>query len=296
MATVSFLGLGKMGFAMAGCLLEAGHRLQVYNRTATKAEPLVHQGAHLAATAREACEGANAVISMTADDSSSRAMWFGSDGALSADLAPGTFAIECSTLSHGWVRELAAAATGRQLRFIDAPVTGLPEDAERGRLTLLVGAVPEELDAAKPLLAGFSARVIRLGPPGSGTVYKLVINLMGAVQIASAAEGIAIAERAGLDLATVVDAIATSQASSPQVVRNTRRMLADDHDRNVVFTPALRLKDVEYALSLARELRIGSPFGLVARNALQQLCERGPAQVNESKIIEVARSQPHRES
>lgn len=288
---VAFAGLGKMGFPMAARLVRAGHAMRLYNRTAGKAEPLVREGASPAATPREAAAGAQAVISMSADDAASKAVWLGADGFLGADLAPGCFAIECSTLSHDWAMELSAQAVGRRLRYIDAPVTGLPQDAAGGALTLLVGADPEDLQEALPLLSAVASRIIRFGPAGAGTAYKLIVNLMGAVQIASAAEGLAIAERAGLDLATFADAIASSQASSPQVVRNTRRMVDDDHDRNVVFTPQLRLKDVEYALRLARKLKIGSPFGRVARDELRQLCELAPGPVNESKILTVARLQ-----
>jgi 3-hydroxyisobutyrate dehydrogenase len=114
--------------------------------------------------------------------------------------------------------------------------------------------------------------------------------MMGAVQIASAAEGLAIAERAGLNIDAVADAISTSQAASPQVVRNTRRMVAKDHDHNVVFSSALRLKDVEYAVRFARANEIGSPFGALAEGIYRELCEMGYAQVNESKVIEVCRS------
>lgn len=288
---VAFAGLGKMGFPMAARLVRAGHAMRLYNRTAGKAEPLVREGASPAATPREAAAGAQAVISMTADDAASKAVWLGADGFLAADLAPRCFAIECSTLSHDWAMELSAQAAGRRLRYIDAPVTGLPQDAASGALTLLVGADPEDLQEALPLLSAVASRIIRFGAAGAGTAYKLIVNLMGAVQIASAAEGLAMAERAGLDPATFADAIASSQASSPQVVRNTRRMVDDDHDRNVVFTPQLRLKDVEYALRLARKLRIGSPFGRVARDELRQLCELAPGPVNESKILTVARLQ-----
>jgi 3-hydroxyisobutyrate dehydrogenase len=292
MASVAFAGLGKMGLPMAGRVLRAGHSLRVYNRTPQKAEPLLREGAVLAPTPREACAGASAVISMTADDASSRAVWLGSEGVLAADLPRGSFAVECSTLSHGWSLELAAQAAKRGLRYIDAPVTGLPDDAAGGALTLLVGAQQDDLQEALPLLSAFADRIIRFGLPGTGTAYKLIVNLMGAVQIASAAEGLALAERAGLDRRTFADAIATSQASSPQVVRNTRRMVEDDHARNVVFTPQLRLKDVEYALRLARELNIGAPFGEVARGHLQRLCALSPEMVNESKIVCVARAQP----
>ena len=129
-----------MGVGMAGRVLAAGHTLHVYNRTASRAQPLVSQGAYLHASPRDACAGADAVISMVADDRASQRIWIEPDGILAANLAPRAFAIECSTLSHGWVTELAAKATGRGLRYIDAPVTGLPDAAAAGKLTLLVGA------------------------------------------------------------------------------------------------------------------------------------------------------------
>jgi 3-hydroxyisobutyrate dehydrogenase len=264
----------------------------VYNRTPSKADPLVRAGARLAATPREAASGAEAIISMTADDDASRAVWCGAEGVLAAKTAPGTFAIECSTLSHDWVLELSAEAAKRGLRYVDAPVTGLPAAAAAGALTLLVGAASENLLACRPLFEVLAERTIHFGPVGAGTAYKLIVNLLGAVQIASAAESMAIAERAGLDLAVVADAIASGQAASPQVVRNTRRIVEDNHDRDVVFTPALRLKDVRYALALARKLGIGSPFGALADSAFRQLVALGYADANESKIVEVSRAQP----
>jgi 3-hydroxyisobutyrate dehydrogenase len=276
---------------MALRLLGAGHDLRVYNRTRSKAAALQNAGARVCETPREASDGADAVIAMTADDTSSRSVWLGPDGVLAAPLAPRALAIECSTLSYDWVMELAGAAQARHLRYIDAPVTGLPEHAAAGALTLLVGADAAELEAATRLFRAISQRILRFGGVGAGTAYKLIINMIGAVQIASLAEGVAIAERARLDLAVVAEAIATGQAASPQVVRNSRRMVDDDHQHNVVFTPALRLKDVEYALQFARTLGIGSPFGELAASQLRQLCELGHTRANESKIIEVARLQ-----
>jgi 3-hydroxyisobutyrate dehydrogenase len=251
---------------------------------------VVSRGARLAGSPKEACAGADAVFCMVSDDAASRAIWLGADGILAAELASGTLAIECSTLSHGWVMELAAGVTGRGLLYIDSPVTGLPADAADGMVTMLVGAREEDLERARPLLAAVSNRILRFGPVGTGTAYKLIINMIGAVQIASAAEGMALAQRAGLNLATVADAIATGQAASPQVVRNVRRIAAGDHDRNVVFTAALRLKDVEYALRMAHELRVGAPFGELAGSGLQELCATGRAQINESSIFDVAAS------
>ena len=289
---VAFIGLGNMGLGMASRLLEAGLQLNVYNRTAARAESLVRRGAHLYDTPKGACHGVEAVVSMVADATASRAVWLDHDGILAADPATDAFAIECSTLSHGWVLQLAAQCTARALRYIDAPVTGLPDAAAAGSLTLLVGASPGDLDAVRGVLGAVAAHIIRFGPVGAGTAYKLIINMIGAVQIASAAEGLAIAERAGLDLAAVADAIATSQAASPQVVRNVRRMEAADHDHNIVFSSALRLKDVEYALRFAREIGIGSPFGALAQRMYRQLCDLGYAHINESKVIDVCRDQP----
>jgi len=289
MSKIAFIGLGNMGHAMARRLLEAGHQLNVYNRTASRAAELVRQGASLFATPLEACEGADAIISMVADDLASRSLWLGPQGILAAKPAVHALAVECSTLSHAWVIELSLEVRRRGFRYIDAPVTGLPEAAASGQLTLLVGASPEDLEAARHLLATFSKRAIRFGEIGAGTAYKLIVNMLGAVQIASAAEAMAIAERAGLELHIVAEAIAMGQAASPQVIRNTRRMADNDHDRNVVFTPVLRLKDVQYGIQLAQALGIGSPFSSLASDRFRQLCELGFAGENESKVIEIAR-------
>jgi 3-hydroxyisobutyrate dehydrogenase len=291
MATVAFIGLGNMGIGMAGRVLAAGHELRLYNRTASRAESLVRKGARQFSTPNEACAGADAVISMVADDRASRAVWAGPSGILSAKTAPDAFAVECSTLSHDWVTELAGEAKHQGLRYIDAPVTGLPEAAATGELTLLVGAGTRDLEAVRGLLGAISHRILHFGAIGTGTVYKLMINLLGAVQIASAAEGMAIAERAGLDLGLVAEAIAMGQAASPQVTRNCRRMVDGNHDRDIVFTPHLRLKDVDYALQLTRKLGIGSPFGVLAGTAFRKLCALGFQQKNESAILEVARTQ-----
>ncbi len=144
-------------------------------------------------------------------------------------------------------------------------------------------------------MARSHSSIIHFGGVGTGTAYKLIINMLGAVQIASVAESMAIAERAGLDLRTVADAIATGQAASPQVVRNSQRMVAGDHRQDIVFTPQLRLKDVSYALQLTRQLGIGAPFGSLAEDAFRQLCRMGLQDANESSILEVARLQTPRQ-
>jgi 3-hydroxyisobutyrate dehydrogenase len=288
LSSIAFLGLGKMGTGMAARLLSVGHTLTVYNRNAARTAPLVAAGARAASTPHEACAEADAAFSMTADDESSQAVWLGESGGLAA-LAPRAFVIECSTVSHDWALQLAQSARSRGLRYLDAPVTGLPDAAASGALTLLIGASDEDLESARGLLAPIASRVVHFGAVGAGTAYKLIINLMGAVQIGSAAEGMALAERAGLAVTTVGAAFETSQAASPQVVRNVRRFLAGDHDRDVVFSAALRLKDVEYALRLSRKLGFESAYGEAAAQALRRLAAAGQAGENESGIIDVLR-------
>jgi 3-hydroxyisobutyrate dehydrogenase len=286
---IAFLGLGLMGSGMAARLVAAGHAVTVYNRTASRAEPLQRLGARVAESARAAAQNADVIVGMTADDDSSRYMWLGEAGALSAANAPDALAIECSTLSHDWVLDLARQVRARGFRYVDAPVTGLPDAAAAGTLTLLVGADPADLDAARPVFASLATRVLHFGAVGQGTVYKLMVNLLGAVQIASAAEGMALASAASLDLKLVADAIASGQAASPQVVRNVRRFISGDHTGAINFTPALRLKDIEYALRLARKLGTPHAFGEVAAGLYRRLCDAGFARDNESRIIDVLR-------
>jgi len=286
---IAFLGLGKMGSGMASRLIAAGHAVSVYNRTAERTASFAKQGARVASSPSSAAQKADIIIGMTADDESSRSMWLGEQGALSAENVPHALAIECSTLSHDWVLELADKVRERQFRYVDAPVTGLPDAAATGTLTLLVGADAADLDAARPAFASLATRVLHFGGVGQGTAYKLMINLLGAVQIASAAEATVLAQQAGLDLKLVADAVASGQAASPQVVRNVRRFAAGDHGTNINFTPALRLKDVEYALRLAKKLGVDCPFGNVAADLYRKLCAQGGGRDNESRIIEALR-------
>jgi 3-hydroxyisobutyrate dehydrogenase len=286
---IAFLGLGKMGAGMAARLIAAGHAVSVYNRNPQRAAPFAELGARVAGSPREAAARADVIVGMTANDESSRATWLGEAGALAADNLPDALAIECSTLSHDWVLELADHVRERGFRYVDAPVTGLPDAAAAGTLTLLVGAEPADLDAARPIFASLATRVLHFGGVGQGTAYKLMVNLMGAVQIASAAEGVALAERAGLDLKLVADALVSGQAASPQVVRNVRRFVAGDHGAAVTFTPALRLKDIDYALRLADKLGADCAFGQLAARLYRRLCDSGFAADNESRVIDLLR-------
>ncbi len=126
MARVCFLGTGNMGLGMATRLIEAGHDVQVYNRTRGKATPLGDKGAVIFDTPRQAAKGVDAVISMVGDDSASRSVWLGEGGALGANLPPKTLVIECSTISHDWVMDLSATIDKMNLQYLDCPVTGYP--------------------------------------------------------------------------------------------------------------------------------------------------------------------------
>lgn len=290
MARIAFLGTGNMGRGMAGRLLAAGHEMALYNRTAAKAEALADQGARVAATPRDAAEGAEAVFVMVGDDEAADAVWSGEDGAFAAGTAPEAFAIECSTLSHDWVMAFAPKARERGFRHIDCPVTGRPENAAQGELTLLVGAGDADLEAARPLLEPLCAEIIHFGPIGAGTAYKLMVNLMGTVQIAATAEGLLIAEKAGLDMEKVGYALGRGAAASRQVVRNSRRMVDADHEDDVTFSGRWRLKDALYGLRLAEKLGQDAALGRAAAEAYQKLVDAGLGELSESKVIDVMRS------
>lgn len=288
MAKVAFLGIGSMGLGMARRLIDAGHQVTAWNRTAGRTKPLQDAGARVAATPREAAEGAEAVFSMVADDNAARAVWLGKDGALAAKTAPNAFAIECSTLSHDFVLDLAQQVQAKGLRYIDCPVTGVPAMAAKGELMLLVGADKADLDAAAPFLKPISTEIVHFGKIGNGTVYKLLGNTMGAVQIAALAEGLLIAEAAGLDMRTVDYAISKGAMASRQVVRNSGFMTKRQHEPKT-FSGALRHKDAQCGLALARKLGVKVPIYEAGTAAFTQQIKAGLGDENESRVIDALR-------
>jgi 3-hydroxyisobutyrate dehydrogenase-like beta-hydroxyacid dehydrogenase len=285
MTKVGFIGLGRMGHGMAGRYLDAGFSLAVWNRSKAKAEDLIARGARWASSPAEAADSADAVVTMVADDEASHAVWLSKDGAAAA-MKAGSLAIECSTVSHQHALEMARELRGRGLIYIDCPVTGLPQAAAAGKLTLLVGAEPADLDRAKPFLAPMGDVIRHFGAVGTGTVFKLINNLMGAVQIASLAEGVAMAEQAGLDMNLVAEALATGAVASPQVIRHSKRMVARDFS-GASFTAALRYKDAAYAVKLAGSLLASAP--LVGHAAVEAYA-RAKAEMpddDEGRMIEI---------
>ncbi len=283
MQPIVVLGLGNMGRAMALRFIQRGYQVMIWNRTPQKAAELLEAGAIWLEKPGNAGLHSNIVFSMVADDLASEAIWLGDQGAL-RNMRPGSYIIECSTLSKKHVDHLAGLASKQSLNYIDCPVTGLPAAALKGELTLLVGAEPASLEQVKSVLNEISTVIRYFGKPGSGTAYKLMINLMGAVQIAALAEGVALSVQLGLDRETVIAAIENSAAASPQVIRYVRPMVEKKFSDHPVFTIGLRKKDAEYGISLAEGM--GSPI-LLGKAALSLFAGANPqnALIDEASII-----------
>jgi len=245
MKRISFLGLGIMGAAMARRLLDHGFDLAVWNRNPARADSLVKAGARLAATPADGACGADAVIAMLADDDASRSVWLGDAGALAA-MDRGAIAIDSSTLTVEWMRELGAQAATRGVSFLDAPVTGSKPQAEQGTLNFLVGGDAAAVARAAPLFAIMGRGHVHLGGAGSGALLKLINNFMCGVQLASLGEAIAMAERSGLDIRRAADVLAAGSPGSPIVKMVVERMVTRDYTPN--FLVPLMVKDLTYAM------------------------------------------------
>jgi 3-hydroxyisobutyrate dehydrogenase len=251
---VTVLGLGIMGTGVARNLRAKGLLASVWNRSAERAEPYASLGVRVAETARAAAEGADVVIAVLGDDESSRAVWLGDDGAL-AGMHAGAVAVEFSTLTPAWVRELGAVAAQRGIDFLDAPMTGTKPQAEGGQLRLFVGGERAVLERVRPALAAVSLDQYHLGPVGAGATWKLVNNMMAAVHAAALAEGLTFSERAGLDMNIVRQLLPGSAFSSPMVLGKGPRML-DRAYEDTHFALKWMAKDVRYALRLGDELEV----------------------------------------
>lgn len=242
---IAFLGLGIMGAGMARQLLHKGFPLTVFNRHSEKTKPFVAEGARSAATPVAAAAQADVIISMVADYHASRALWLGENGALAA-ARPGVVCIECSTVSVGWVRELAAAARQQGCGFLDAPVTGSKAQAASGELTFIVGGETATLNQVRPVLEAMSKAILPLGPEGSGALLKLINNFVCGVQASALAEAIAMIENGGLDRTKALELLTNGAPGSPLVKTLAARMTLPDYTPQ--FLLRLMAKDLEYAI------------------------------------------------
>jgi 3-hydroxyisobutyrate dehydrogenase len=229
-ASVAFIGLGVMGGPMAAHLALAGHRVTVYNRTPAKAEAFVQaygaQGARLAPTPRAAAAGAEIVFCCVGNDDDLRAIALGEDGAL-AGMDAGAVLVDHTTASADVARQLDAAARALGLHFIDAPVSGGQAGAQNGLLTVMCGGEAEVFERVRPVAMAFSRAFTLMGPSGAGQLTKMVNQICIAGLVQGLSEGVAFGQRAGLDMALVLDVIGKGAAQSWQMDNRGRTMVAD---------------------------------------------------------------------
>ena len=250
MAKVAFIGLGVMGYPMAGHLARAGHQVCVYNRTPAKATQWVAEYAgSQAATPREAAQGAELVMTCVGNDEDLRSVVLGADGAF-AGMAVGAVLVDHTTASADVARELASQAGALGLGFLDAPVSGGQAGAENGVLTIMVGGSKTAYAQAEPVLQAY-ARMIRLmGEAGSGQLTKMVNQICIAGLVQGLAEALHFAQRAGLDGESAMEVIGKGAAQSWQLDNRHKTMLAGEFEFG--FAVDWMRKDLSILLDEAR--------------------------------------------
>ena len=253
MTKVAVLGLGAMGARMAQRLLDAGHTVAVFNRTASVAAPWGEKGARVEATPAAAAEEAEVVIGMVTDDDASRAIWTAEQGALQT-LRPGALAVASSTLSPRWVTELGAAVSEAGGELLDAPVAGSRPQAEAGQLIFVVGGEATAVDRARPLLEVLGGAVHHVGPTGTGAVMKLAINSLFAVQVTAMAEVLALCSAHGLNPAAALETLSQTPVVSPAAKGAGGLMVAERFAP--LFPVSLVEKDLRYARGAAEGLAL----------------------------------------
>ena len=268
---VAFLGLGTMGYPMAGHLAAAGHEVAVYNRTAAKAERWIdeHDGDR-AETPAAAARGREIVFVCVGDDPSVREVVAGEDGALRG-MAEGSVVVDHTTASADVAREMAGALAARGVGFLDAPVSGGQAGAENGRLTVMVGGEKAVFDRARPVMECYGQAVTLMGGVGSGQLCKMANQICIAGLVQGLAEGLNFAQRAGLDGDRVIDTISMGAAGSWQMENRGRTMCRDEYDFG--FAVDWMRKDLRIAVAEARE----NGALLPVRRSRRSVLRRDPA-------------------
>lgn len=254
---LAFIGLGVMGYPMAGHLQSAGHEVTVYNRTDSKARQWVSQyGGQSAATPAEAASGAEIAMLCVGNDDDVRSVVLGEQGIL-AGLAAGAVVVDHTTASAELARELERAAADRDVGFLDAPVSGGQAGAENGVLTIMVGGAQASFDRAQSVLDVYARCVRLLGPAGSGQLAKMVNQVCIAGLVQGLAEGLQFAQQAGLDSAAVIEVISQGAAQSWQMENRYETMLAGEYEHG--FAVDWMRKDLGIVLAEARSLGVELP-------------------------------------
>ncbi len=286
MARVAFLGLGVMGAPMAGHLANNGHEVTVYNRTASKALAWVAlHGNQASPTPAEAVDGAEFVMMCVGNDDDLREVALGEHGAIPA-MAPGSTLVDHTTASAGIARELSAACAERGLGFVDAPISGGQAGAENGQLTVMCGSDDVEAFAtARDVIMAYARECRRLGTAGAGQTTKMVNQICIAGLLQGLAEGVAFAQRAGLDVDEVVDTISKGAAGSWQMENRARTMATGAFDFG--FAVEWMRKDLGICLDEAERLGARLPITALVDQLYKQVVARGGERWDTSSLIQL---------
>ena len=283
----AFVGLGVMGFPMAGHLARAGHDVVVYNRTQAKADTWVERhGGAFAPTPAAAAGEARFVFACVGNVDDLRQVMLGDDGIL-AGAGEGTIIVDHTTASAKVARELAAAAAARSQHFLDAPVSGGQVGAENGALTVMVGGAPEAFARAEPVIGAYARAVTLMGPSGSGQLTKMVNQVCIGGLLQALAEALAFAERAGLDGAQAVDVISKGAAQSWQMENRAGTMLEGRFDFG--FAVDWMRKDLAIVLEEARRNGASLPVTAVVDQFYARIQEMGGGRWDTSSLIRLWR-------
>ena len=289
---LAFLGLGVMGYPMAGHLAAAGHRVTVYNRTAAKAAKWVAQhgghqdGNRAARTPAAAAADAEIVMMCVGNDDDVRAVALGAAGAL-ASMRAGSVLVDHTTASARLARELHATAAAKGVGFLDAPVSGGQSGAENGKLTIMCGGDAASFARAESVLAHYARAVTLLGGPGSGQLTKMVNQICIAGMAQALAEGIAFAEKAGLDVPAVLDVIGKGAAQSWQMDNRGRTMHSDEFDFG--FAVDWMRKDLAICIEEARATGAQLPVTALVDQFYARVQARGDGRCDHSSLIRLLR-------
>ena len=250
MSKTAFIGLGVMGYPMAGHMAKAGHDVTVYNRTTAKSEKWVSDnGGSLGLTPAKAVEGADIVFACGGNDDDLRSFVYGDDG-IFAGMSKGSIFVDHTTASADVAREVGAKAADLGFGFLDAPVSGGQAGAENGALTVMVGGDQATYDKAEPVIQSYAKMIKLLGPVGSGQLAKMVNQICIAGLVQGLSEGLAFGQKAGIDVAAVVEVISKGAAQSWQMENRYKTML-DDHFEHGFAVDWMR-KDLSICLAEAR--------------------------------------------
>jgi 3-hydroxyisobutyrate dehydrogenase-like beta-hydroxyacid dehydrogenase len=279
---VGFIGLGRMGAAMAPNLLKAGHRVTVFNRTPAKAETLVAQGANAAVSIAEACQG-DAVVTMLANDEAVDNAVLGRDGVI-ANLPPGALHISSSTISVGLSHRMTQEHAGRNQLFVAAPVFGRPDVAAAGKLFVIAGGESAALKAASPLLDAFSQKTFVISDkPKDANLVKLSGNFLGASVIESLGEAIALIAKAGIDQRKYLEFLTSTLFDAP-IYKTYGDLIVGGQFAPAGFAAPLGQKDIRLVLAAAEELRVPMPVGSLVRDRFLNLLAHNGEQLDWSAI------------